>query len=325
VFRVLDFGPDGSLEVYDGPERAVPPPAGVVRWVDLTSSAPDVLELLRQRFLFHPLAIEDCAHLDQRPKLEEFQDHLFLVTQGLAHLGPRVKKLEVYELHAFLGERVLVTVHEGKMPTLDKVWERTRMRPSPIERGVDFVYYLLADGLVDLGFPILDCLNDELVEIEDRVLLQPKQRDLNRILELRRHLVLMRKVLAPQRDTMAMLARRGDAHISERTSLYFRDVYDHLARLTESVEANRDLLGNVIEAYMSSVSMRTNEIMKYLTLLSAVFLPLAFVVGFFGQNFENLPGLSNWVSSDALMWVMIAICVGTPVGMVTWFKRQGWI
>jgi magnesium transporter len=124
---------------------------------------------------------------------------------------------------------------------------------------------------------------------------------------------------------MAMLARRGDARISERTSLYFRDVYDHLARLTESVEANRDLLGNVIEAYMSSVSMRTNEIVKYLTLLSAVFLPLAFVVGFFGQNFENLPGFRNWVGSDALMWVMIAICVGTPVAMVTWFKRQGWI
>jgi magnesium transporter len=322
---VLSFGPGGSLELSEGPEQALPPPEGVVRWVDLTSAAPDVLELLRERFRLHPLAIEDCAHLDQRPKLEEFEEHLFLVTQGLSHVGPRVKKLEVYELHAFLGERVLVTVHEGPIPTLDKVWERTRLRPSPIERGVDFVYYLLADGLVDLGFPILDCLSDELVDIEDRVLLKPQQRDLNRVFELRRHLVLMRKVLAPQRDTMAMLARRGDSRISERTALYFRDVYDHLARLTESIEANRDLLGNVIEAYMSSVSMRTNEIVKYLTLLSAVFLPLAFVVGFFGQNFENLLGLQDWVGSQGLMWVMIAICIVTPVSMIAWFKRQGWL
>jgi magnesium transporter len=124
---------------------------------------------------------------------------------------------------------------------------------------------------------------------------------------------------------MAMLARRGDPRVSERTALYFRDVHDHLARLTESIEANRDLLGNALDAYLSAVSNRTNEIMKHLTLLSAVFLPLAFVVGFFGQNFENLLGLQHWQASRGLMYAMVLSCVMTPIIMLGWFRFRRWI
>ncbi|HEX6765111.1 MAG TPA: magnesium/cobalt transporter CorA, partial [Polyangiaceae bacterium] len=238
--------------------------------------------------------------------------------------GAHVKHLELHELHAFLGERYLVTVHASKVPALDEVWKRASSDKKPLERGVDFVYYLIADTLVDSNFPILDLIADELETLEDVVLESPKRSQLQRIFELKRHLVAMRKVLSPQRDTMAMLARRGDARVSERTSLYFRDVYDHLSRINESIEANRDLLGNALDAYMSAVSNRTNEIMKALTLLSAVFLPLSFVVGFFGQNFENLPGLRHWTSSTLLMDVMIGICLATPIGMIVWFRHKRW-
>jgi magnesium transporter len=236
----------------------------------------------------------------------------------------RVKDLELDELHAFLGERYLVTVHAGTMQAVDAVWRRISNDKSALTRGVDFVYYLIADSLVDDNFPILDRIADELEEIEDVVLEDPKRAQLGRIFELKRHLVQMRKVLSPQRDTMAMLSRRGDSRIHERTSLYFRDVYDHLSRINESIEANRDLLGNALDAYLSAVSNRTNEIMKYLTLLSAVFLPLSFVVGFFGQNFENFPGLSGWVHSDALMLAMVFICIALPVGMGFWFRHKRW-
>jgi magnesium transporter len=113
--------------------------------------------------------------------------------------------------------------------------------------------------------------------------------------------------------------------VSERTALYLRDVYDHLVRINESIEANRDLLGNALDAYLSAVGQRTNEIVKYLTVMSAVFLPLSFVVGFFGQNFDNLPFLTDWVHSDGLMWSMIAICAVLPLGMLAWFKHRGWL
>jgi magnesium transporter len=325
TFVTFELREDGSVAELEGTEHVAPPPPGVSRLIELADSDGPSLELLRERFRFHPLAIEDCAHLDQRPKLEEYGDHLFLVTQGFTCKSERVRKLELHELHAFLGERYLVLVHASPVPALELVWKRLRSDPSPLSRGVDFVYYLVADLLVDGHFPLLDRIADELEEIEDVVLSSPDKRQLARIFLLKRHLVAMRKVLSPQRDTMGMLARRGDPRVQERTSLYFRDVYDHLARITESIEANRDLLGNALDAYLSTVSNRTNEIMKYLTLLSAVFLPLAFVVGFFGQNFQDLPGLPDWTRSHALMHAMLAICLGTPIGMLLWFRHKQWL
>ena len=302
-----------------------PPPEGTARWVDVGRDGLSLLDSIGERFDFHPLALEDCRHFDQRPKLEEYKDHLFLVTQSFTSPDGAACKPQLHELHAFLGKHYLVTVHSDPIPALDDVWRRVSTNPTALQRGVDFVYYLIADRLVDANFPILDRITDELEDLEDRVLGEPTREDLARIFELKRYLVSMRKVLSPQRDTVGMLARRGDPRVSEHTALYFRDVHDHLARLTESIEANRDILGNALDAYLSSVSNRTNEIMKYLTLLSAVFLPLAFVVGFFGQNFENFPGAPDWPKRDGLMYFMIALCVATPAAMLAWFRLRRWI
>ena len=156
TFRVLELGQDGSVTEFSGTERVAPPPVGVSRVIDLADSDDASLELLRERFRFHPLAIEDCAHLDQRPKLEEYGDHLFLVTQGFTCPSERVRKLELHELHAFLGERYLVMVHASPVPALDLVWKRLAGDPTAFTRGVDFVYYLVADLLVDGHFPLLD-------------------------------------------------------------------------------------------------------------------------------------------------------------------------
>jgi magnesium transporter len=325
MFRVLEVGADGAVHIAEGPERVAPPPAGTVRWIDLGAQDDEQLELLRQRFDFHPLAIEDCAHFDQRPKLEEFRDCLFLVTQGFSCPGEHVRELDLHELHAFLGDEFLVTVHLDHIAALDDVWQRASTDATIVRRGAAFLYYLIADGLADNNFPIIDKIADELEELEDAVLDNPRRQDLTRIFQLKHHLVAMRKVLSPQRDVLSMLAKRGDPRVGEQTSLYFRDVYDHLARINESIEANRDLLGNALDAYLSAVSNRTNEIMKYLTLMSAVFLPLAFIVGFFGQNFENLVGVHHWVHSDALMYLMLALCVVTPAVMLGWFKHKDWL
>jgi magnesium transporter len=218
-----------------------------------------------------------------------------------------------------------VTVHERPIGALEQVWTRVAGEPRLLERGVAFVYYLVADRIVDDNFPILDRIADELEELEDSVLGSPKRRDLQRIFELKHHLVSMRKVLSPQRDVLGLLVKRGDTRIDERTAVYLRDVYDHLVRINESIEANRDLLGNAHDAYLSAVGQRTNEIVKHLTIMSAIFLPLAFVVGFFGQNFDNLPGLRDWVHSDRLMWAMIAMCVAIPAVMLAWFKHKDWL
>jgi magnesium transporter len=325
MFRVLEVGPTGRVAVLEGAEHAAPPPAGVLRWIDLTGQEETQLDFLGQRFDFHPLALEDCAHFDQRPKLEEYRDCLFLVTQGFVCRDPHVRTLDLHELHTFLGERFIVTVHLRPIAALDKVWQRASGDAALAQRGVAFLYYLITDGIVDDNFPILDQIADELELLGDAVLENPRRAELERIFELKHQLVVMRRVLSPQRDVIALLAKRGDPRVDERTAIYFRDVYDHLTRINESIEANRDVLGDALDAYLSSVSNRTNEIVKYLTIMSAVFLPLGFLVGFFGQNFEDLPGFPQWVHSGLLMYLMLALCVATPKGMLLWFKRKGWL
>lgn len=349
VFRIVDLGADGKVSVREGVQDVGLPDESTLSWVDLRVDEPG-LERLRTAFGFHPLAIEDCKVFDQRPKLEEYRDHVFLVTQSFAsgppeagadagpgahrssNGGARAERpsgvdpgLQLFELHAFLGKNYLVTVHASEIAALEQVWARVTNNPSLLERGVDFVYYLIASRLVEANFPLLDAITDELEQIEDRVLSAPVRTDLTRIFELKRRLVSMRKVLSPQRDTMVMLTRRGDARVSERSSHYFRDVHDQLVRLNESIEANRDLLANALDAYLSAMSNRTNDIMKSLTLLSAVFLPLAFIVGFFGQNFEAFPGVPRWTESRALMHLMLALCAATPVVMFAWFRLRRWI
>lgn len=324
MFRVMELHA-GRVDLFEGSERLGRPPEGVQRWIDVRSPDAAQLELLRERFDFHPLTIEDCAHLDQRPKLEEYGDHIFLVTQGFACRGEQVRELELLELHAFLGERFLVTVHSAPIAALDEVWLRAAGDARQLSRGVAFVYYLIADGIVDDNFPILDRVADELDDLEDAVLERPRPPDLHRIFELKRHLVAMRKVLSPQRDVLGLLAKRGDSRIDERTAVYLRDVYDHLVRINESIESNRDLLGNALDAYLSAVGQRTNEIMKYLTVMSAVFLPLSFIVGFFGQNFVDLPFAREWVRSDSLMLAMVCLCLALPAGLLAWFKHKGWL
>ncbi len=325
MFRVIELGPSGRVELFEGEARVAPPPEGTLRWVDLARQDAAQLELLRERFDLHPLAIEDCAHFDQRPKLEEYRDSLFLVTQGFTCPDEHVRELELHELHAFLGARFLITVHQDPIDALEQVWKRAAGEAALVQHGPAFLYYLVADAIVDANFPILDKIADELERLEDEVLENPRRAVLARIFELKRHLVTMRKVLSPQRDVLSMLAKRGDPRVGDHTSLYFRDVYDHLARITESIEANRDLLGNALDAYLSSVSNRTNEIMKYLTVMSAVFLPLAFIVGFFGQNFQNFPGIPAWVESDRLMYLMVALCIATPAIMLVWFRSKDWL
>jgi len=296
-----------------------------LRWVDLEGPDDAQLELLRQAFDFHPLAIEDCAHHDQRPKLEAYRDCLFLVTQGFVCAEDKLENLKFNELHAFLGDGYLVTVHRDPMTAIDTVVRRASADPNLRERGPAFLYYLIVDRIVDDNFPVLDTIADEIDDIEEAVWLEPQRRELERLFAVKRQLLLMRRVLSPQRDVFSYLSKRIDRHVDESTAFYFRDVYDHLTRIHEALEVHRDLLSNAQEAYMSAVSNRTNEVMKYLTLMSAIFLPLSFVVGFFGQNFRDLPGFPDWVGSDPLMWGVLGLCFATPIAMLALFRHKRWL
>ncbi len=326
MFRVLTLHADGQLKARpEGSTEAgdiAPPPDGAIRWIDLTAQDEAQMRVLAERFHFHPLAIEDCLHVDQRPKLEEYDQYLFLVSHALrCENADDPTAMEPLELHAFLGPGYLVTVHLQPIAKLEVIWQRVSADTALFKRGADFVYYMVSDGIVDSHFAHIDRISDRLEALEEAVLERAQRENLHQIFALKHTLVLMRKLLSPQRDVFAVLSRRGgDKHVTERTALYFRDVYDHLVRIYESIDAARDILGSALEAYLSMVSQRTNEIMKSLTLLSAVFLPLSFVTGFFGQNFEAMP----WKSTHLLVG-MLATCVAIPVIMLFWFRSRRWL
>lgn len=318
MYRVLEVGPTGPAIASEGDQNAAPPPEGVFRWIDLEKQDAAQLSILSDRFQFHPLTVEDCDHFDQRPKLEEYGDHLFLVTHGFLWQPTDDEPLKTLELHTFLGNRYLVTVHAEPFPAIDRVWTRLCEDASIVHRGSAFISYLVIDSIVDSCFPLLDDLTNSVEDIEDRIL-GGRHVELVEIFRLKRQLVQLRKVLSPQRDVFALLAKRGDGWIDLKTSLYFRDVYDHLLRIHEWLEGTRDLLGNALDAYLWSASQRTNEIMKRLTLLSAVFMPLSFITGFWGQNFQLLP-----FDSAPIMYLSLTSCALVPIAMIYFFMRSKW-
>jgi magnesium transporter len=305
---VLSDGAEGLLEVPG------------VKWIDVLQADLATMTALAERFALHRLAVEDCLHLDQRPKLEEYPGHQFIVLQGFTCPGDRVAELEMHELHMFLGPDWLISVHEKPHESLEALHRRMTADPAnTVGRGADYVAYLLADALVDRNFPLLDLFNDAIEGLEERIFTEaPTNALMQGAFELKRSLTLVRRVLSPQRDVVGLLARHGVAHVQERTTLYFRDVYDHLVRIYEQIDTSRDLVGNAVDAYLSVVANRTSDISKQLTIFASIFMPLSFIVGFFGQNFAVL-------GSPPFFFVMLGLTIALPATMLWWFHRKDWL
>lgn len=322
MFQVMEIGPEGIARITEGTDLVGPPPEDTFRWVDLRSQDLPQLHVLGDKFGFHTLTLEDCANFGQRPKVEEYGGYLFLVIHSLQLNTKDLEQFKLHELHMYVGERYLVTVHEDPIGPLELVWKRVQGDGALVRRGADFMAYMISDAIVDTFFPMLDEIADEVEEVEETVIggAEANKEHLATIFRLKKILVRLRKVLSPQRDTFGVLAKRSGGPISEKSSIYFRDIHDHLLRINETIDATRDILGNALDAYLWAASQRTNEIMKQLTLLSAIFLPLTFITGFFGQNFEHMP-----FGSDLMLYSMVAACIFVPAGMVYMFVKRQWV
>jgi len=260
---------------------------GARLWIDLAPEPAD-LEWLRQRFGFHPLALEDCANEGQRPKFEEYAEVQFCVIHRLGP-APDDQGLQARELHAFLAPDLLVTVHQAPIAELDRVFARCADEAGLLGRGADFAYYLVCDAITDVHFAVADALTDEIEELAEEISRAHEDRDLmQRILQARRTHATLRRALAPQREVFAALARPS-TRVQERTALYFRDVLDHLLRVTEEIDIGRDLLASAMDVHLSMVNNRLNAVTTRLTVVASIFLPLNFLAGFFGMNLEILP------------------------------------
>jgi magnesium transporter len=296
-------------------------PAAGFLWLDIAAGDEGNRRLLSEVFGFHPLAVEDADHFGQRPKIEDFDDHVYLVAFGAAGPGDEDGLAEV---HLFHSGRYLVSVHCDLCPALDAVRRRALAHP-PDGTGVRLLHRVL-DELADSFFPVLDEVDARIIELEQTLDEQRSEAGTHQqIFDLRRRLVAIRRVVAPARDQMARIVS-GSVTIPGMEDLdwrYFRDIEDHLIRMTDALDSQRDLLAGLTDVHLSTMSNRLNVVMKQLSVVAGVFLPLTFLTGFFGQNF---PWMVEHVGGMAAFLVLgIGLQLASVAGLLHWFRRRGWI
>jgi magnesium transporter len=291
-------------------------------WLDLTSPSDEEIKRLGEMLNFHPLAIEDTLHFGQRPKLDEYDGYVFMVFYG-ADEHPDYEGDFLHEVHFFVSGQYLITVHRAPLPSLET--QRAKLERQVLH-SEQFVLYRVIDALTDSFFPVLARMDDDIDELEAEIVERPTDEQLQRVFALRRELVTLRKVIAPQRDIFARSIDRmtelPGLKLDERD--YFRDVYDHLIRISDMVDTYRELLSGATDLYLSTVSNRQNEVKKQLAIVGTIFLPLSFIVGFFGQNF-------GWLVTTAIApaWTFWIFGIGSLavacVLLLLFFKRKGWL
>ncbi|MFH2056670.1 MAG: magnesium/cobalt transporter CorA [bacterium] len=293
---------------------------GSVLWVDMIEPTDEESYVLTSEFGFHPLAIEDVLSEMSRPKVDDYGEFLFTVAQVLGQ-PMQEEDIDVWPIGVFLTKSAVVTVHFRKMPPLASVARRLERDSRLMSRGADFLFHSLLDHVVDTYFSALNLLEKEVDHVEAEVFDDPDKGTLRLMFHIRRDLSLINRVVWPQSEVVARITRGIFPLISERCAVYFNDIHDHLQVMQATVGVQRESVNSAVDLYFSLFSTKTNEIMKFLTILSALFLPATFIVGLYGMNFAFMPELT-WHFGYPFS---IALILAVVVGLLIFFKKKRWI
>ena len=295
-------------------------------WVDFLEEAAENCLPILQGFGFHPLAIDDALQETHAPKLDDWSDYLYIVLNYMHFQGlDDGWEMEVDELDIFLGSNFIITHHDHAIAAIEETWVSCDRDPRTLQDGADHLLYKIADYLVAGYMPIVEKIDAAIDVIEDQVFDRPTPQTLEQLFTIKRVLLSMRRFILPQREVLNKLARDDYKVIDPKDRIFFRDIYDHLVRLHDLNESLRDLVSGALDTYLSVVNNRMNEVMKTLTIITTLFMPLAFFTGFFGMNFfEPLGLLKSWTSNIAF-YIMLGITILLPIGMFAWMRRRTWI
>ncbi len=326
TIRLIAYGPNGIVECdfEDVGQLASMREDWAVVWIDVIGFGQGhELEALRSELGLHVLAIEDTVNLGQRAKVERYENELFIIGRMTAK-PPRLTE----QVSLFLGNGWLMTVQERAGDPFEPVRKRIRQQSGRARaRGADYLLYALLDMVVDSYFPVLDTVGDELDDLEEVVLAAPNHDAAVEIHSVRRKLVGLRKALGPHREALNTLLRDENDLVAEETQLYLRDVYDHALRSAELADAYRDLATDLMSMHMSAISNRMNEVMKVLTIIASIFIPLGFIAGLYGMNFD--PSVSDWNMPELGWRYGYAFALGLMVvvagGFIFFMQRKGWL
>jgi magnesium transporter len=327
VIKVMAYGPDGLVEMNGVELSALPELLSKwpVTWVNVDGLGDaETIHRLGDIFGLHKLALEDVVSVHQRAKVEQYEQHLFLV----ARVVELHERIESDQISLFLGKQFVLTFQANAGDSFDPVRERLRRGKGNIRAlGPDYLAYALVDAIVDAYFPLIELYGERMEDLEDEVIVQPRRSTVARVHDLRRELLAIRRAVWPLRDAINTLVRDATDLISTETRLFMRDCYDHTVQIIDLVESYRELGASLMETYLSSVSNRTNEVMKVLTIIATIFIPLTFVAGVYGMNFKsevspwNMPELGWRWGYPACLGVM-AVIAGL---MLLFFRRKGWL
>jgi magnesium transporter len=295
-------------------------------WVDFANEPPETCLPILTGFEFHPLAIEDALQQTHAPKLDDWGNYLYIVLNYMILAEDSSEwNTEVDELDVFLGKNYIVTHHDYPVPAIDETWIACERDTRSLQEGADHLLYKIADNLVADYMPAVEKIDASLDQIEDQIFDRPSPRTLEKLFALKRVLLAMRRILLPQREVMNKLARDDYQVIDPKDRIFFRDIYDHLVRLHDLNESLRDLVGGALDTYLSVINNRMNEVMKTLTIITTLFMPLAFVTGFFGMNFFEPLGLMKTWTTTPIFILMLTVTFLLPTGMYIWMRRRTWI
>ncbi len=291
-----------------------------VLWADYPAPTQTDFEFLRKNFGFSQRALSECSHDgDHRAKVADFGQYLFVIWPTLVD-DPATLEVEATPIFFFVGSNYLVTIHEKPLALLEEVSRRTVDDAEVAIQGSDWLLLRILDDAVDAYLPTIDRLTDTLDEIEDEMFRRPDQKNITDLFKIKHAMLTLRRMAAPERDVVNSLARHDSKLIGRETFVYFQDTYDHLARVTDSIDTARDVIGGAMDIYLSSISNRMNDIMKRLTVVATIFMPITFIASLYGMN------LGFPLKETPLgFWLSVLAMVAVTVGMLVDFRRRGWL
>jgi magnesium transporter len=309
--------------VLDGIEEAFPlKDLPTVTWINIDGLHEiDIIENVGQHFNIHPLVLEDIVNTGQRPKTEEFEDFIYVVLKML-HYNENSEEISSEQFSLVLGPDFLISFQEIQGDVFKTVRERIRKPKTRIRKaGCDYLAYALIDAVVDNYFLILEKLGENIETLEEDLLENPSPETLQTLHEMKREMIYLRKQIWPIREMINSLVKGESSLVNESTSLFFRDIYDHTIQIIDTIESFRDILSGMLDIYLSTLSNKMNEVMKVLTIIATIFIPITFVAGIYGMNFKFMPEL-EWRWGYVMVWAIIVVVVGIMIGF---FKKKQWL
>ncbi len=293
-------------------------------WLDFLDPSDEDFKFLEETFSLHPLVIEDCRVPQEAPKVNEFPDYISMIMHSVYFYKDKEERgeepLSIREFDIILGKNYILTLHKEKIWNINTIMEQLKKNPRILSRGCDFLFYSVLDDITDNYFYILDLIEDRIDDLEATISTAKSEEFLNEVFSYKRHIISLRKIMAPQRELIARFCRRDYPFVHPQMAIYYKDIHDHLTRIHSMIETFRELLTSVMEAHLFLLSRKMNDVMKVLTIIATIFMPMTFLTGVYGMNFLFMPEL-KWRFGYLFAWGIILL---TGFSLLFYCRRKKW-